>query len=810
MKKLLLSSLLLANGVAMAAPFVVKDIRVDGVQPATGAGIISSLPIKVGQKATDSDVARVVQQLYFQNRFNDVRATREGNTLVIKVVEFPVINSVKIEGNKAIPNDALEQNLQANLISKGEIYNAERLDAFQKGLEDHYRSMGRYNAKVNKEVTKAENGQINVQLNVEEGDVAYVKTINFEGNNAFSSKELTKQLDIQPDVSWWNIFQSSKFEQQPYNKDLDNIRDFYMNRGYAKFALEDTKVDFSEDKKDVALTYKINEGEQYNISEVRIVGNTAKFDKELNALLKDIKPGQLFRKDELLKVEEGIKQVLGDNGYGAAKVDLMPTFDEANKTVRLNFVVDAGQRIYVRKIRFEGNSVTADSTLRREMRQQEGAWLSTGAASLGKARLERTGFYESVDMSMPNVPNVNDQVDLVYKIRERNTGSINFGIGYGTESGFSYQAGIKQDNFLGMGSTISLSGTRNDYGTSVNLGYTEPYFTKDGVSLGGNVFYEDYDNSNSDSLSRYQRRTYGANGTLGFPVDENNSYYLGLGVVRDSLKGVQREFTREKYVNSMKFKNAIIDGQEYYGKMKSTDFEFSFGWNYDTLNRGYFPTEGTAASLGGKITVPGSDNKYYRLSADFRKYIPLNREHKWVILTKAGLSYTNGFGGKEVPFYQLFTAGGIGSLRGFSYGAIGPKAVYYNKDSKTFSNASYDVIGGNAMATASLELITPTPFVSEKYQNNVRTSLFVDAASVWNTKWKQSTVVGYNGNNQPVTMANLGLENFKDYKKVRASAGVAFQWQSPIGPLAFSYAKPLRKYKGDDIEQFQFSIGSSF
>lgn len=792
MKKLLLSSLLLANGV-VAAPFVVKDIRIDGVQPETGAAIISSLPVRVGQTATDSDVINVVRSLFSQNRYQDVRAMREGNTLVIKVAERPLINEVDLEGNASIPKDALEQNLKANLIAKGEVFDAPKLEAFKEGLLEHYRAIGRYNAKIDISATAAEQGGVNVKLNITEGDVAYVKNITFEGNKAFSSKELTKQLEIQPDVSWWNIFESSKFEAQPYSQDLETLRNFYMNRGYAKFALTGTDVKFSDDKKDVDLIYQVSEGEQYKVSEVRIIGNKANMDKELDALLDDYKTGDLFRKDDLLKIEEAIKQKLGENGFGSAKVDLYPKFNEEDKTVQINFVVDAGQRIYVRKIRFEGNDVTADSTLRREMRQQEGAWLSTTAVALGKSRLERTGFYESVDMNMTDVPNTNDQVDVVYKIKERNTGSINFGIGYGTESGISYQAGIKQDNFLGMGSTVSLNGTRNDYGTTVNLGYTEPYFTKDGVSLGGNVFYDDYDNTDSDTTSTYKRRSYGLNGTLGFPVDENNSYYLGLGYVHDTLRGVQREFTREKYVTSMNFK-ADSSNPLYYDKMKADDFDFSFGWNYNSLDRGYFPTEGSTASIGGKITIPGSDNKYYRLNADFRNYLPLNREHKWVLSTKVGIGYLSGFGGKEVPFYQLYSAGGIGTLRGFEYGAIAPKAIYLTENG--FTQLSGDTIGGNAIATASLELITPTPFISDKFQNNVRTSLFVDAASVWNTKWDKSIYPS--------------LPDYGDYKRVRASAGVAFQWMSPIGPLSFSYAKPLKKYEGDVIEQFQFSIGSTF
>ncbi len=567
MKKLLLSSLLIANGV-VAAPFVVKDIRVEGVQPTTGESIISSIPVRVGQTATDTDVSNVVRHLFSQQRFADVRATREGNTLVIKVAEKPIIGKVEIEGNQAIPKDALEQNLKANLINQGEIFDAAKLEAFKEGLIEHYHSTGRYEAKIDTSVEHNTEGGINIKLMINEGEVAKAKTIKFEGNNAFSDKKLLENLDIQPDVSWWNIFESSKFEQTTYQKDLETLRDFYLNRGYAKFAIQDTDVQFNDNKTEVALTYKLDEGSQYNISEMRIIGNTANMDSKLNALLKEFKPGQLFRKSNLTQIEEEIKSILGDAGYGSAKVDIYPQFNEENKTVKISFVVDAGRRIYVRKIRFEGNDVTADSTLRREMRQQEGAWLSTNKASLGKARLERTGFYESVDMSMPNVEGTADQVDVVYKIKERNTGSINFGIGYGTESGISYQAGIKQDNFLGMGSTISLNGTRNDYGTSVNLGYTEPYFTKDGVSLGGNIFYEDYDNSDNDSVASYKRQTYGINGTLGFPVNENNSYYLGLGYTHDKIKNAAREYTREKYVKSMNFE--FDPAADYYKKSKRT------------------------------------------------------------------------------------------------------------------------------------------------------------------------------------------------------------------------------------------------
>ena len=427
------------------------------------------------------------------------------------------------------------------------------------------------------------------------------------------------------------------------------------------------------------------------------------------------------------------------------------------------------------------------------MRQQEGTWYNSQLVELGKVRLDRTGFFESVENRVEPIQGSNDEVDVVYKVRERNTGSINFGIGYGTESGISYQASVKQDNFLGTGAAVSLAGTRNDYGTSVNLGYTEPYFTKDGVSLGGNVFYETYDNSKSDTLSTYKRTTYGGNVTLGFPVNENNSYYVGLGYTYNKISNFAYEYNRDLYMKSMNLTGNSI---------KTNDFDFSFGWNYNSLNRGYFPTKGVKASLGGRVTIPGSDNKYYKLSADLQGFYPLDRDHRWVLSGKATASYANGLGGKRVPFYQLYTAGGIGSLRGFAYGAVGPNAIYQDKYGQWYQ--STDVVGGNAMATASVELIVPTPFVGDKSQNSVRTSLFVDAASVWNTKWK-SDKEGLKSS--PVYAT---LPDYSKAGRIRASTGVAFQWQSPIGPLVFSYAKPIKKYENDDVEQFQFSIGGSF
>ncbi|MBE2896692.1 outer membrane protein assembly factor BamA [Pasteurellaceae bacterium HPA106] len=805
MKKLLATSLLLASSSVMAATFTVQDIRVEGTDPVTAQRIRAALPVKVGQRANDQDLSKIVRTLFQRNNIENVVARRDGSTLVVEVQPRPYITELDIKGNKQIPKDALESNLRENGIAKGEILQREKLEAFRAELEKHYHSMGYNNVEVKTVIDDLGQGRAKLTLDITENKSSLVKTINFEGNNTFSDSKLLQQVDIQPDVSWWNIFASSRFSEPKFEKDLNTLRDFYLNQGYAKFRILDTDVKLSDDKKNIDITIKMDEGEKYNINDVKIIGDTAGMNQELNQLLVNVKRGEQFRGSTVRRIEEGIKSTLGERGYANPQIHVQPEFNDAQHSVDLIVVVEAGRRYYVRSIRFEGNDVSADSTLRQEMRQPEGAWLNTALLDQGKYRLERTGFYETVDMQTLAVPNVDDQVDVVYKVKERNTGSINFGVGYGTESGLSYQASIKQDNFLGMGSSVSLSGTKNKYATSINLGYNEPYFTRDGVSLGGNAFYDKYDYSDSSTTAAYSRTSYGLNGTLGFPVNENNSYYLGLGWVRNKLKDMYPEYNRALYLHSMNIDKWTV---------KTDDFEFSAGWNYNTLNRGFLPTDGTRASIGGKITIPGSDNKYYKVNADVVTFKPLNYDQTWVLMGKAGLSYAKGFGGKEMPFYQNYSAGGIGSLRGFAYGAVGPKAIYpgcndgdRNTPVTTNKNAyqciNNDVIGGNAMATAGVELIMPTPFVSDKNQNVVRTSVFLDAASVWNTKWKKGT-------RKEFDIQQGQIANYGNPKRVRASAGLAFQWNSPIGPLVFSYAKPVKKYEGDEIEQFQFSIGGTF
>lgn len=790
MKKLLIASLLFGSAGAYAAPFVVQDIQVDGVESGAEGKVLAGLPVQIGKRATDADISNVVRTLY-QRGYQNVQAARDGNVLIISVTQLPIIADVVISGNDSIPTEALKENLDGNGFKVGSVLDRAKLSAFAESLKEHYATTGRYNAKVEPVVNLLPNNRAEVKLNIKENDTAKLKELTFEGNEAFSSSRLADQMELSED-SWWKLF-GAKFAQEQFGKDLETITNYYQDRGYPKAQITATDIQLNDEKTEARVKITVSEGDLYTVNRARIVGNVGGMQNELQPLLDSIHLNDTFRRAEIVEVESAIKAKLAEQGYATAQVNVVPEFDDANKTVGITYVVDAGRRYSVRQIRFEGNTVSADSTLRQEMRQQEGAWLSSQLVALGKTRLDRTGFFESVEYRNEPVKGTDDEVDVIYKVKERNTGSINFGIGYGTESGFSYQTSVKQDNFLGMGSSISISGTRNDYGTSVDLGYNEPYFTKDGVSLGGNVFYQTYDNTNTDdNVASYKRTTYGLNLTLGFPVNENNSYYIGTGYTYNKLKDISPEYTRNLYRESMEFEDWTF---------KTHDYTVSAGWIYNNLNRGYFPTKGVKANLGGVVTAPGSDNRYYKLSADVQGYYPLDREHKWVLSAKVAAAYTDGLNGKRVPFYQLYNLGGIGSIRGFSYGGFGPNAIYlvdngdYNNDAH-YKRLSRDVIGGNAMATASAEFIVPTPFVSDKDQNSVRTSLFVDAASLWNTKWDKASFPGF--------------PDYGDPSRVRSSAGVAFQWQSPIGPLVFSYAKPLKKYEEDDIEQFQFSIGGSF
>ncbi|MFN3016494.1 outer membrane protein assembly factor BamA [Vibrio coralliilyticus] len=798
MKKILFATLLATSVTANGAEnFVVEDIQIDGLQRVALGAALLKMPVRIGDTVDNQDVSEIIKALYASGNFEDIKVLRDGNQLLVQVKERPTIANISFSGNKAIKEEQLQQNLDASGVRVGEALDRTTLSNIEKGLEDFYYSVGKYNATVKAVVTPLPRNRSDLKFIFSEGVSAKIQQINFIGNEVFTDEELLSRFNLNVDVAWWNFLSDDKYQKQVLAGDIEALKSYYLDRGYLKFKVDSTQVAISPDKKGVYITLAVNEGLPYTVKDVKFRGELIGKEAEFEALV-PFENGDVYNGSQVTSLEESVKRVLGEAGYAYPQVRTIPEFDDETQQVSLVVNVEAGKRIYVRDIRFVGNNATKDEVLRREMRQMEGSWLNSKSIETGKNRLNRLGYFETVDVQTVRVPGSEDQVDLVYNVKEANSGSVNFGIGYGTESGVSFQVGLQQDNFLGSGNRVGVSAMMNDYQKNVSLDYRDPYWNLDGVSLGGKIFYNTFEASEAGIVD-YTNESYGTSLTWGFPINELNSLEFGIGYTHNKIGNVPT------YDQAQLFAQSI--GQPE-GDIITNDFDLNISWTRNNLNRGFFPTAGNYQRAFAKATIPSSDAQYFKVQYDVRQYVPITKKHEFTLLMRGRLGYGNGYGQTDgndnlFPFYENYYAGGFTSLRGFRSNSAGPKAVYTNTSGSCGNNgcvdATDDSVGGNAIALASMELIVPTPFASDEARSQIRTSLFVDAASVWDTEF-----VYREGVSDPY------YNDYSDPTNYRASYGAALQWMSPMGPLVFSIAKPIKIYEGDDEEFFTFTIGRTF
>ncbi len=799
MKKILFATLLATSVSANSAEnFVVQDIKIEGLQRVALGAALLKMPVRIGDTVDGQDVSEIIRALYDSGNFEDIKVLRDNDVLVIQVKERPTIASISFSGNKAIQEEQLQQNLDASGIRVGEALDRTTLSNIEKGLEDFYYSVGKYNATVQAVVTPLPRNRSDLKFVFTEGVSAKIKQINFIGNTQYTDEELLSRFNLNVDVAWWNFLSDDKYQKQVLAGDIEALKSYYLDRGYLKFQVDSTQVAISPDKKGVYITLGLDEGLPYSVEGVQFRGELIDKEEEFEKLV-TFEAGETYNGSAVTALEEGVKRLLGEAGYAYPQVRTIPEFDDENQTVALVVNVEAGNRIYVRDIRFVGNNATKDEVLRREMRQMEGSWLNSKSIETGKGRLNRLGFFETVDVQTVRVPGSEDQVDLVYNVKEANSGSVNFGVGYGTESGMSFQVGLQQDNFAGSGNRVGASAMMNDYQKSISLDYRDPYWNLDGVSMGGKIFYNMFEASEAD-IVEYTNESYGTSLTWGFPFDELNRVEFGVGYTHNKIGNTP------SYDQALKFIESI--GVEEGEDIVTNDFDLNISWTRNNLNRGYFPTAGNYQRASAKATIPSSDAQYFKLQYDVRQYVPLTKKHEFTLLMRGRLGYGNGYGQTDgndnlFPFYENYFAGGFTTLRGFGSNSAGPKAVYTISPNPDICSgctvAEDDSVGGNAIALASLELIVPTPFASDEVRNQIRTSVFMDAASVWDTEFDYDPSV-----------TERYYMDYSDPTNYRASYGAALQWMSPMGPLVFSVAKPLESYEGDDEEFFTFTIGRTF
>lgn len=759
-----------AGAVAFEA-FTAADIRIRGLQRIPVERVYATLNVKAGDIIDSKVAAGIVRSLFRTQDYQDVRVTRDGDVLVITLAERPAVSAISIEGNKSIDTEQLLKGLKDAGLAEGGVFRRSTLENMRVELQRQYISSGRYGARVDANVIPQPRNRVSIAIKIREGKAANIGGIRFIGNAVFSDEQLRDILKSR-EYSRWSWFNSDdKYSREKLAADLETLRSWYMDRGYINFQVKSTQVSVSTDRREVFLAISLSEGERYTVGSVELAGSLVVDEAELRPLIL-VRPQQTFSQQLVTLSSDIITRRLGFDGYVFAEVRGVPELNEADRTVKMTFFVDPGERAYVNRISFIGNGKTRDDVLRREMRQFEGAPASQAAIDQSKRRLEQLGFFSTVKVDMPRVPGRNDEVDLVYTVEEQPSGSIGANVGYSQGYGLVFGANVSQNNFFGTGNKVSFAMNRSQVRDSLNLSYNNPYYTPDGVSRGWNLYYTATDYSQT-SISSYSIDRSGLAVSFGYPLSEVSRISFGFGM--DRSKAVVSSLVAEDIWVYVADNGSIYDS--WMGNL---------AWTWSTLNRGQLADRGGYQRLGLELAMPGSTTPYYKINYGAQRYFPLTR--RLTLKARTDLGFGDGYGDDwRLPFYQRYTAGGFGSVRGYEDSSLGARAPAHLFVVQNTPDPAPDAIGGDFLVEAGFEVIFPPPFAKEA--RNLRTSLFFDAGNAFLT----------DGN---------AFEPALD--ELRTSVGVALSWYTLIGPLSFSLAKTLNEQPGDERQAFQFSLGQPF
>ena len=739
-----------------ADTFVVEDIRLEGLQRITAGTVFNYLPIQVGDTVDDTRTAGAVRALFRTGFFRDVRLERDGNTLVVSVVERPSIGSIEFSGNEDLETEALMSALEQMGFAEGRVFNRSIFDQVQQELHRTYFAAGKYGARVTGTVTPLERNRVAVRFEISEGAAAKIRQINVVGNAAFDDDDLLDEFELETTGFFSFLSRSDRYSKPKLAADLETLRSFYLDQGFINFNVDSTQVTITPDKEDVYITINITEGGRYLVRDIYLQGALIVPEEELFELVTVVQ-GDVFSRKDVTETARRIGERLGSEGYSFANVNAVPEIDEAGKTVDLTFYIDPDRRVYVRRINFKGNTKTRDEVLRREMRQMESGWISTEAIERSRVRLNRLGFFESVDVETPAVPGAPDQVDVDFTVTERPSGNLLLGAGYSDSQGTVFDISVTEENVLGTGNRLRASLNTTKASRDISVSWLNPYWTVDGVSRGLDAYNRRTD-ARDANLADYDLDRLGAGVTFGIPVSEFTRINLGFNVEQTEFVAgllASEEVQKFRSESGGRFLTLLATG----------------AWANDSRNSRFLPTEGSLSRLSGEVAVPGSELTYYKLFAQHQRLFPLAGD--FVFVLEGELGYGDGIGGtSDLPLTENFFAGGLRSVRGFKANTLGPR------DSRSRP------LGGNLKTVGTAEAILPLPFTRDS--TTFRITSFVDAGNVYGPK-----------------------EDF-DFDTLRYSTGLAAVWLSPVGPLTMSFAKPIQSEPGDETQGFQLTFGTSF